>query len=204
VEVESKKERRRDTQIGDAKKKRDEKRELRDAAYKATLTAAEVKALPTAANGAEDAVEVKQEEEGPERKKVKLEDEAAVPILEGTDPWDMLPKEELDVEMDTAIIDPPVPAVTIPIVTPSNSTSQRQTTATLPLAGIKKFTFKAGPQTRGHTSYLTFATLLPTAAPTTEVFEEAREALKPPMTKDVSAVNTDVHVDEVVDASSNV
>lgn len=42
---------------------------------------------------------------------------------------------------------------------------------------IKTYTFKAGPQSRGHTSYLTFATLLPSTTLREKELEKAKEAL---------------------------
>lgn len=42
---------------------------------------------------------------------------------------------------------------------------------------IKTYTFKAGPQSRGHTSYLTFATLLPSTTLREKELAKAKEAL---------------------------
>lgn len=139
-EVEAKKERRREGQIEGARVKREEKEKKRK----------------------------REEEEGvgedgePAAKRVDLGEKA-----EGTEG-------EGDTSMSDgeALANPLVASTTTPAATTPHPLATSTLPSPLPSTStarppnpnhhtLKRFTFKAGPQSRGHTSYLTFATLLP-------------------------------------------
>lgn len=85
-------------------------------------------------------------------KKVKIDGE-----VEGEAEVELV---EVEVETEEASTKENTPA----IASTSNHVDKMApyTDSTPPIPELKRVTFKAGPQLRGHTSYLTFATLLPT------------------------------------------
>lgn len=196
--VEVKKEKRREGQIEDAKKKREEKKLAVEA------TAAAVAAAAAAGEDVEGAKKRSAEdagvEEAPEAKKVKVEGESS---------------EDVKMDLTTApssSTDSPAPSLSAvtPAATPavdSSAPPSRPDTPThrligKPLAPLlgpgankedRETTFRAGAYARGHTSFLTFATLLPVREaerkPETAVVKEKKEG---------SAVEVEAKAVEVV------
>ncbi|GAA5964567.1 hypothetical protein JCM21900_001900 [Sporobolomyces salmonicolor] len=135
-QVEQKKERRREGQIEEARRKREEKKRKRE--------------LEEAEKGGEG------EEEG-EGKKRKLEgdeeehaDDDEVEMLDTTTP--VGPDADADAS-PSAAPQPPAPSTS---ATPTSSSAPTRLSKE-----DREWTLKAGPYTRGHTSFLTFAVLLP-------------------------------------------
>ena len=180
--VESKRERRRDGQIEQARVLRESRKRQREAEEE--LAAA--LALEVLASGeGVVAIEVKVEE-GEERpaKRIALEGDSKV-------------VEESDVKMEdvvegstiasTSTLPAPVVAAAVPTIKKaaqqnSGTSTPRSRVPSPPLppqfSGPKVFTFKASSQLRGHTSYLTFAVLLPISPPTPKA-EAIIEAAEP-------------------------
>lgn len=168
---EAKKERRRESQIAEAQRKRDEKERKRK--------------HEVAAGATED-------EEGGQSKKAKVEEteEEDIPMEDASTTAASTPAPEESTSA-SATAPPPLPTVATPSSTSSNtekngkgnSSNQKKQPYVNPNHHTPKhMTFRAGAQTRGHTSYLTFATLLPkeeTPAPTGDstVVEKIVEAV---------------------------
>ncbi|GAA5988485.1 hypothetical protein JCM11641_007167 [Rhodosporidiobolus odoratus] len=154
-QVEVKKEKRRESQIEDAKKKREEKkRKLEAAAASEGVESAET------ADGAQD--------NGHEAKKQKIEAEEDAKMEEDANvtlPW---PPTAAGADIATSnSTSSATPVSAAPELSSSAPSPSHPTTpSTKPLAGPlnkedREYTMKAGPYSRGHTSYLTFAVLLP-------------------------------------------
>lgn len=156
--VEEKKGKRRDAQINDAKNKKIT-RELKRKREEVKKNVVEGEEVSVAGEKA-IAVKVEEEEdveEGPAKKKIALEIEKVIKVEEikvKVEESELIPE---DIEMNSLPL--PLP-ISITTSIPSSSNNVSRTTTPLP----KQFTFKASAQSRGHTSYLTFATLLPIAS----------------------------------------
>lgn len=187
--VESKKKKRREGQIEEAKLKRDDNKRKREAIAASARIEVEAKKveedrlIAEGDEGKDGVVErVKEEEEGvggegeegePLRKKVKGnnhdEDDIEMAVIPSLPLSTLLPLPlplsiSLAPSASTSTANSPSPAPVSHSIAPSSHTHNGTTTTKLEstAAGLPKkiTTFKAGPQTRGHTSYLTFATLL--------------------------------------------
>ncbi|ORY82905.1 tRNA methyltransferase complex GCD14 subunit-domain-containing protein [Leucosporidium creatinivorum] len=169
---EAKKERRRESQIAEAQRKREEK---------------ERKRKHDEESGAVDGAE--EGEEGSKSKKARVEEsegvtEEDVTMEEGASTTAAsTPAPE---ESTSAIANPPpLPTVATPSSSNNNGKGNNSNNKKQPYVNPnhhapKHMTFRAGAQTRGHTSYLTFATLLPKEGGSTEdsaVAEKVVEAV---------------------------
>ncbi|GAA6025322.1 hypothetical protein JCM10207_006245 [Rhodosporidiobolus poonsookiae] len=167
-EVEVKKERRREGQIEDARKKREEKKRKAEEEAAAAGEAPEDD-TPIAPGEAED---VGDEAEGaPPAKRQKVDEDAAVKMDEDA-PFPAAPSANSLAIPST--VSPSASSAAPPALSVSSETPSRADTPTAPsrnaahkvFAGAiskedREFSAKVGPYSRGHTSFLTFAVLLP-------------------------------------------
>lgn len=172
-----KKDKRRDVQIEDARVKREVKRVKRVADAEAAQATGAVLA------SSEALVPGLDEDEEPLGDKVILgtagEDVdmevAALPLVPTTTvPLTAIPTHVQMSTLDSSAAASPAESTSVAstpnisrLPSPTLASLSKTTTGTTPVGSLPKklVTFKAGPQLRGHTSYLTFATLLPTMAP---------------------------------------
>lgn len=117
-----------------------------------------------------DEIELEGEEAGPDRKKIALDDE-------GVEVGEVGEEEDAEMNSTTTISTSTTSISTDPLSIPppmneykfsqrNNNNNNNNIPKPIPIP--KTFTFKASAQSRGHTSYLTFATLLPTVFATVE------------------------------------
>ncbi|GAA5918544.1 hypothetical protein JCM6882_009763 [Rhodosporidiobolus microsporus] len=168
-EVEQKKERRREGQIEDARRKREEKKRKAEEEEAAAAAAA-------AAAGEERGEAGAGTEDAHVAKKVKVDEgNAAVKMDEGltadSAAASSAPEPDLAPSTSSSTASP------APVVVPASSSAPAAANPPVPVPGRhagkalaasaalskedREFTAKVGPYSRGHTSYLTFAVLLP-------------------------------------------